>query len=160
MKNRHNYSTTVRWTGNTGNGTSNYKAYERSHIISTSGKPEILCSSDPTFRGDDTKYNPEELLLSSLSACHMLQYLHLCSINKINVIEYSDQAIGVMEMKQDGSGQFTEVVLNPIVSVTDETMLEKALELHKLANKLCFIAKSVNFEVKHRPKCHLIDSHV
>lgn len=148
----HHYKTTIEWTGNTGSGTSNYRDYERSHTISVENKPVIEGSSDPAFRGDKTKYNPEEMLLSSLSSCHMLWYLHCCSEAGIIVTDYIDNAVGTMEETSNGSGRFTEVVLNPVVTITDETRVEKAIELHKKANEFCFIANSVNFPVKHAPK--------
>jgi organic hydroperoxide reductase OsmC/OhrA len=153
MKEQHNYTATIEWTGNKGKGTSSYKEFERSHIISIDNKPNILCSSDPAFRGDKTKYNPEELLLSSLSSCHMLWYLHLCSESNIIVTKYTDNATGIMVTEPNGSGYFSEVSLNPTVIVSESAMIEKATELHKKANELCFIANSVNFKVYHNPNC-------
>ncbi len=153
MKRQHNYTATVKWTGNKGKGTSNYREFERSHIISIDKKPDILCSSDLVFRGDKTKYNPEELLLASLSSCHMLWYLHLCSESNIIVTKYLDNATGIMTEKPNGSGYFSEATLNPIVRVTENSMIEKAIELHKKANELCFIANSVNFKISHSPEC-------
>ena len=149
IKGQHDYSLTVRWTGNTGAGTSNYKAYERSHSIIVAGKPEILASSDPAFLGDKSKYNPEELLVASLSSCHMLWYLHLCAEAKVIVIDYVDNATGIMIETTNGGARLTEVTLKPIVTVTDASMMENAKHLHNKANELCFIAKSVNFAVLH-----------
>ena len=103
MSNQHHYSLTLKWTGNKGSGTSAYTAYERSHIVSVANKPDLLCSSDASFRGDKTKYNPEELLVASLSSCHMLWYLHLCSEAGIVVTEYTDNAKGTMTVSADGS---------------------------------------------------------
>lgn len=148
----HNYKATVKWTGNKGAGTSNYQAYDREHIIFVDNKKEVLGSSDPAFRGDNTKHNPEELLVSSLSACHMLWYLHLCSQSGVVVTEYIDNATGIMKETENGGGQFIEVTLNPMVTVTEIAMIEMANELHKKANELCFIANSVNFPVYHIPK--------
>src|SRR5688572_29026869 len=108
---QHQYKTTVTWTGNKGSGTSDYRAYERGHTISADGKTDILCSSDPAFRGDKTKYNPEDILVGSLSGCHMLWYLHLCAENGVVVTNYTDHATGIMAENSDGSGQFTEVTL-------------------------------------------------
>jgi organic hydroperoxide reductase OsmC/OhrA len=147
----HNYKATITWTGNEGKGTAGYREYQRSHIINVEGKPEIPASSDPSFRGDKTRYNPEELLLASVSSCHMLWYLHLCSVNGVIVVEYIDQATGVMIEAADGSGYFKEVTLYPKVTVSNESMMEKANELHHEANKMCFIANSVNFPIHHVP---------
>ena len=147
----HHYKTKTTWTGNVGQGTSAYKAYERSHIISVAGKPDIQGSSDASFRGDKTKHTPEDLFVSTLSTCHMLWYLHLCAVNGVIVREYYDEATGTMEETPDGSGRFTVVTLNPVVSVAEENMIDKANALHHDAHKMCFIANSVNFAVTHEP---------
>ena len=155
MAKPHIYHLTIKWTGNTGEGTSNYQQYERSHLISADLKPEIPASSDPHFRGDKTRYNPEELLVASLSSCHMLWYLHLCAVKGVVVVDYIDLATGTMELTPDGSGSFTEVVLNPIVTVSDTTMITAAESLHAQAHKMCFIANSVKFPVLHQPKTNV-----
>lgn len=151
MSKTHLYKATTRWTGNNGKGTAEYTGYSRDHSISIEGKGDLLCSSDPKFRGDRTRHNPEDLLLSSISGCHMLWYLHLCASNGVVVTDYEDNAIGEMEMNADGSGQFREVMLNPKVTVLKEDMIAKANALHHDANKMCFIARSLNFAVKHSP---------
>lgn len=149
MQKNHFYSLKLQWTGNSGTGTSNYQAYERSHSILVDGKHPILASSDPAFRGDATKHNPEEMLLASLASCHMLWFLHLCADAKIVVVDYVDSPEGIMHESGEGGGKFVEVTLKPEVSVTHATDLEKLDEIHKRANELCFIANSVNFPVKH-----------
>lgn len=155
MSNRHSYSLTIKWTGNKGSGTSAYSAYDRSHSVLIENKPELLCSSDAAFRGDKSKYTPEDLLVASISSCHMLWYLHLCAEAGIVVIEYIDNAKGTMELTSDGGGQFTEVTLHPEVTITDKAMEEKANELHKRANQLCFIARSCNFPIHHKSLCKI-----
>lgn len=149
MGKQHHYSATIKWTGNAGTGTDHYRNYERSHQIMIENKSDIFASSDPAFRGDKTKHNPEELLVSSLSSCHMLWYLHLCSEAGVVVTDYLDNATGIMVETSNGGGQFAEVILNPIVTVAEQHMVNKANELHKKANELCFIANSVNFPVRH-----------
>ncbi len=157
MDKKHQYSLEVNWTGNSGTGTSGYRSYERSHTVSGENKPDILCSSDQVFRGDKTKYNPEELLVAAVSGCHMLSYLHLCSDAGVVVVNYSDKPVGTMHEMPDGSGHFTEVNLFPVVSVTEEYMIEKANHLHERAHELCFIASSCNFKVKHKPSCKAVN---
>ncbi len=150
---KHQYKTTLEWTGNTAKGTESYRSYSRNHEITMKGKLHpILGSSDPSFLGDTSRYNPEELFLSSLSACHMLWYLHLCSVHNVVVMEYHDTAEGIMEEDENGSGRFTAVTLHPYVKVKDETMIAKANELHEEANTMCFIANSCNFKIGHAPK--------
>lgn len=156
MAHTHRYTVTVKWTGNTGSGTSGYRNYERRHEISAGDrKPVIPGSSDPAFRGDPARWNPEELLVASLSACHKLWYLHLCADHGIVVLEYIDRAEGIMQETADGSGHFERVVLRPEVTVAAGTDLARARELHALAHASCFIANSVNFPVEHAPEIRI-----
>ncbi len=82
----------------------------------------------------------------------MLWYLHLCSEHKIVVTAYTDNATGIMEMSNNGSGKFTEVMLNPKVKITDAALITKAIELHEKANEMCFIANSCKFKIRHDPE--------
>lgn len=152
MGKTHRYRATVRWTGDQGSGTAAYKGYKRDHIISVEGKPVLQGSSDPVFKGDASRYNPEDLLVSALSGCHMLWYLHLCATHGVVVRQYEDHAVGTMEENADGSGQFTNVTLHPFVSVAAKTMVGKAISLHAEASRMCFIARSVNFPLHHLPE--------
>jgi len=147
----HAYAVTITWTGNKGSGTSAYRAYSRSHEIVVSGKPVIPASSDPAFRGDPARYDPEELLVASLSSCHMLWYLHLCSVNGVVVTAYEDCAEGFMHEQPGGEGKFIEVVLQPEIVLAPGSDVERAHALHEEANAKCFIANSVNFPVRHEP---------
>jgi organic hydroperoxide reductase OsmC/OhrA len=149
MSREHNYRVNVIWTGNTGSGTSGYQAYKRDHEISVVGKPPILGSSDPKFRGDAARYNPEELLVAALSTCHMLWYLHLCADAGIVVESYEDRAEGTMKETTEGGGRFVSVKLRPHVRVIGS--IKQAEALHQRAHELCFIANSVNFPVEHEP---------
>ena len=151
----HKYSVQVKWTGNLGQGTAGYRSYSRDHEISALGRAAIPASSDPAFRGDPGRYNPEELLVSSLSACHMLWYLHLCAEAGIVVLKYLDQASGTMVEAPGGAGRFKEVVLRPQVSIRAGGEVELAERLHEQAHQLCFIANSVNFPVRCRPKVQI-----
>jgi organic hydroperoxide reductase OsmC/OhrA len=151
MAHLHNYKARTTWVGNKGNGTLDYKSYDRNHDIAIAGKQILNCSSDPNFRGDKGRHNPEELLVASLSGCHMLWYLHLCAVNGVVVTSYEDDAEGVMEENKDGSGQFVEVMLRPRVTVKEKAMIGQANALHHKANEMCFIARSVTFPVRHEP---------
>jgi len=141
------YNATIKWTGANNIGTKSYTSYERSYDVKFVNKKVIEGSSDPAFRGDDTKLNPEEMLVASLSSCHMLWYLHLCSVNKIIVLEYTDNAYGNMIEVENGSGRFECVVLRPDIRISNSSNIELAKELHKEAHEKCFIANSVNFPV-------------
>ena len=147
MAKQHTYSATVTWTGNKGTGTSSYRDYARSYEILAKGKAAILGSSDPAFRGDGSRWNPEDLLVGSLAACLKLWYLHLCAEAGVVVVAYVDEAEGVMEEMADGGGQFVQVTLRPRVRVADGSDREKARALHEAAHEKCFIARSVNFPV-------------
>jgi organic hydroperoxide reductase OsmC/OhrA len=147
----HNYSLTVRWTGNLGEGTSSYRGYSRDHDVQIPGLPVLRGSSDPTFHGDRTRYNPEQLLLAALAQCHMLSFLHVAVRHGVVVTDYQDDATGVMRLNRDGSGQFESVTLNPRVTLADPAHVELAAQLHHEANQVCFIARSVNFPVLHSP---------
>lgn len=153
MDKKHQYSLSLKWTGNKGEGTSAYRSYERSHTLYSENKPDILCSSDPVFLGDKTKYNPEEFLVAAISSCHMLSYLHLCADNGVIVLDYTDNPSGTMIESPDGSGHFTEVTLRPVIIVKEKEMIQIANKLHERANELCFIANSCNFKVYHEPSC-------
>lgn len=147
----HAYATHLRWTGNDGVGTRDYRSYRRDHEITAPGKDAIAASSDPAFRGDPSRHNPEELLVASLSGCHLLWYLHLCAVNGVVVISYEDEAAGVMQENADGAGQFVSVTLRPKVTIAAGSDPQAALALHDRAHHLCFIARSVNFPVGHEP---------
>jgi organic hydroperoxide reductase OsmC/OhrA len=152
MGRQHTYRTTVRWTGNTGTGTgSGYRGYGRAHDVVSDGKPTIAASADPAFLGDPERWNPEDLLVASLSECHMLTYLSVCARDGVTVTAYEDVATGTMEETAGYSGRFTEVVLRPVVTVADAAMVERARSAHHDAHQACFIANSVNFPVRHEP---------
>jgi organic hydroperoxide reductase OsmC/OhrA len=145
MSKQHRYEIAVRWSGT---ATTSYTSYSRNHEIKAKGKPPIQGSSDPAFRGDAARYNPEEMLVASLSTCHMLWYLHLCAESGVVVTSYEDSAVGLMSEQPDGGGVFTEVALRPVVTLAQGSE-DDAIRLHDRAHQLCFIARSVNFPVRH-----------
>lgn len=150
MAGTHTYAITTTWTGNRGEGTSGYRAYGRDHDLDAVGRPTLPASSDPAFRGDPERWNPELLLVAALSDCHLLAYLHLCAVNGVVVTAYTDEAQGTMAQIGDG-GHFTEVVLRPRVTVADASMIATANALHDDAHRSCFIASSVSFPVRTEP---------
>jgi organic hydroperoxide reductase OsmC/OhrA len=145
----HTYQTRVAWSGGARGSTKTYAGYSREHTIEAAGKPVLTGSADPAFRGDAAHYNPEELLVAALSACHLLTYLALCARDGIAVVSYVDEASGTMT-ETGGAGRFLSVVLRPKVEIDDER-IERAMALHDVASTECFIAKSVNFPVTHEP---------
>jgi organic hydroperoxide reductase OsmC/OhrA len=151
----HTYTCALTWTGNLGTGTSSYAAYSRDHVFSGAGKPDLPGSSDPAFRGDGRRYNPEELLVAAISSCHMLWYLHLCADAGISVLAYRDEATGAMVEDRAKGGYFTRVVLAPKVTIAKGSDAAKARQLHEGAHAKCFIANSVNFPVACEPEIEL-----
>lgn len=145
------FQVTTNWTGNLGAGTSAYKAYSRNHEIAAPGKATTIAGSSSVARGDHSRYNPEELLIGALSACHMMWVLHLCADAGIVITEYTDQAAGEMVEHPDGSGEFVRVLLRPRMTIADATRADEAKELHHRAHKVCCLARSMNFPVDHEP---------
>jgi organic hydroperoxide reductase OsmC/OhrA len=154
----HRYAVTVRWTGNRGEGTATYRGYSRDHDIEVPGLPVLKGSADPTFHGDRTRYNPEQLLLTALSQCHMLSFLHVAVKHGVVVTAYQDRAEAVMRTNRDGSGQFESATLRPEVTVASAVVPALMEQLHEEANKVCFIARSVNFPVLHEPAVSVRDA--
>jgi organic hydroperoxide reductase OsmC/OhrA len=151
-KGEHHYAVAIEWTGNRGSGTSDYRAYGRDHTIAAGGKPVIAGSADAAFRGDAARWNPEDLLVAALSACHQLAYLHLCATAGIHVLAYRDEASGTMvEDAATGGGHFVSVVLRPQVTIGATNDAGLAFRFHEDAGARCFIANSVRFAVRHEP---------
>jgi organic hydroperoxide reductase OsmC/OhrA len=155
----HLYTVDVRWTGAGESGTTSYTAYGRDHEIRVEGRPVLLASSDPAFRGDPERYSPEQLFVASLSQCHLLWFLHLAAADGVVVVDYHDEAVGRMRVESAGAGQFTEVLLHPRVTVRggDGVTDERVRALHERAHEHCFVARSVNFPVRHEPVTHRAD---
>ena len=155
MAREHHYSSHLVWTGAAQGPTKDYASYARDYVVRIPGKPELTGSSDPLFRGDPKRHNPEDWLLAALSACHMLTYLALCARKGLQVLSYEDEAGGTMAL-EGGGGHFTEVVLRPKVTLAAGSNAQAATALHEDAHKHCFIAASVNFPVRHEPKVTVV----
>lgn len=156
MAKLHDFASSIIWIGNRGEGTRAYKGYDRTWDIALPGKDIIHCSNDPLLGGDPTKMNPEDLLISALSACHMLWYLHLASNAGIVVTGYRDDPVGQGETLPNGAGRFLSAVLRPKISVQEGVDLEFAGELHHKVHDFCFIARSVNFPVSYEPTFNVV----
>ncbi len=155
MARTHIYRVRLDWTGNQGFGIASAGSYSHTHVIRAPGKPPIAGSSDPAFRGDTTCWNPEELLLASLSAYHQLWYLGFCAEAGVVVIAYEDEPEGTMVEEPDGGGRFAAVVLRPRVTLQEFSDTEAAEALHRMPHAKCFIARSVNFAVSCEPVTRL-----
>lgn len=143
----HRYASHIEWTGNTGQGTAHYRAYARDWQVTVPGKPPIPCSNDPLLGGNPGLMNPEDLLLSALSGCHMLWYLHLAAEAGIVVTAYEDTPEGIGEVGRGGAGRFVRATLRPRITVLPGADLARAEAIHHRIHEVCFIARSVNFPV-------------
>jgi organic hydroperoxide reductase OsmC/OhrA len=148
----HHYEVAVTWTGNRGTGTSGYRDYARDHVVRAPGKHELLGSADPVFRGDRSRWNPEELLVAALAQCHMMSYLYVATVQGFTVVAYEDTATGDLDVHQDHSGRMTRVTLHPVVTILEADRVDEARAAHAEANRLCFIAASMAFPVHHAPE--------
>jgi organic hydroperoxide reductase OsmC/OhrA len=151
----HDYTTRVVWTGNLGTGTSSYKAYARTWNIAAEGKPVVECSNDPLLGGDPAKMNPEDLLISALSACHMLWYLHYAAVAGIVVLGYEDAPVARGETGAGGAGRFLSCELRPRITVAEGADLAEAEAIHHRIHEVCYIARSVNFPVSYAAEIHV-----
>ena len=131
MPRDHHYSAHLVWTGAENGPVKDYASYSREYVVRIEGKPDLVGSSDPNFRGDPKLHNPEDLLVAALSACHMLTYLAICARKRIEVMAYEDEASGTM-MLAGGGGHFTEVVLRPNVMLATGADLKAAEALHRM----------------------------
>jgi len=156
MTKQHSYSSRVLWTGNRGEGTTHYRAYDRTWDIATPGKPVVHCSNDPLLGGDPTKHNPEDLLLSALSSCHMLWFLHLASDAGIVVTGYADNPEGIAEVSASGAGRFLRAVLRPQITLASGSDAALADTIHGRIHEVCFIARSVNFPVSYEARYQIV----
>ena len=149
----HLFKVALNWMKKDNISSSLSRIYTKSHHISIEGKPDLEVSAAKAFKGDPNLYNPEDLLLSSLTSCHMMSYLYCCMQYKIEVISYQDHSEATLQVNPDGSGKIVKVDLFPEIIISDSSQIELALSLHKKANELCFIANSCNFPVYHHAKC-------
>lgn len=150
---KHLFKVKLNWFFDHKHTSSSSKLYYKNHTITIEGKRDLELSAAKAFKGDATRYNPEDLFLSSLVSCHMMSYLYVCSQNGIEIVSYTDAAEATLEQTETGSGRFVEVRLYPKIIITCKEKKAIAIALHKKANKLCFIANSCNFPIKHFPTC-------
>lgn len=152
MAQTQQFDAAIEWTGNRGSGTSAYRAYDRNWVLAMEGKPIVHCSNDPVLGGDPAMHNPEDLLLAAVSSCHMLWYLHLCSVAGVAVTAYRDEPMGLAQTAPDGAGQFEAITLRPKIMITAESDPDKAESLHGEIHKYCLIARSLRFPVTCEPE--------
>jgi len=112
------------------------------------GAQSLPGSSALEFEGDDTRANPERLLVAALSSCHMLWFLALARKKGFEVASYEDDAEGVLDGKR-----FTSATLRPRVRWGGEPPPADAIdEFHRRAHEQCFVSNSVDFPVEVEPQ--------
>ena len=94
---------------------------------------------------------PSRLFVAAASQCHMLWYLHLAADAGVVVTEYVDTPTAMMVEEASGAGQFTQITLHPIVTITDPARVPQATRIHGRAGSKCFIARSVSFPISVEP---------
>lgn len=147
----HEYVARLTWDGNPGDGTASYERYGRQFVVQIDGKPDLRGSADPQFRGDAALHNPEDLFLAAISTCHMLSYLALCARRGVRVVAYEDEARGTLRFDGTGGGRFVEVTLHPRVTISADSDLALARELHGEAHETCYVASSCSVPIHHQP---------
>jgi organic hydroperoxide reductase OsmC/OhrA len=152
LSHEHVFECRLDWTGAANGAVKDYASYSREVRVEIAGKPALRASAAEVFRGDASLWNPEDMLVASLSTCHCLSYLALAARAGIPVTAYEDDARGTMDLV-DKVMRFTRVLLRPKVTLAAgaEAHVDKARALHTKAHHECFIASSVNFPVDHEP---------
>ncbi len=145
----------TKWSFLTENDTSKSRGNPKTHQTYIKNKDPLTISAAKEFKGDETKHNPEDLFLSALSSCHMMSYMYLCDKNNITLMDYTDETSGILKVNADGSGAFISIILHPIVIILEKNKIDLAIELHKEANRLCFIANSCSVPIDHKPQIQI-----
>ena len=143
------YLATVEWRSGGGfrEGT-----YSRAHKLSFDGGAVVPGSASPQVvappYSDPAGVDPEEALIASASACHMLWFLHLARDLGLDVAAYRDEARGTMGKDERGKMAMTRIVLRPEIEFAGEAPDSEALaRLHHEAHERCFIANSLRTEI-------------
>ncbi len=151
MSDTHTFETTLAWPADAAQKLPPDPAFSRNSVLAAPGKPVIVASSPAVFGGDTARYNPEEMLMLSLSQCHLLTYLAIAAKKRMGILKYEDRVVGTLGMGASGKMQMVDVLLRPRVTVAKGTNLTDAHALHETAHASCFMANSVNFTVRNEP---------
>jgi organic hydroperoxide reductase OsmC/OhrA len=149
----HRYTANCSWRGSTGEG---YERYTRAHDMSAPPAAATLeLSSDPAFRGDPARLNPEQLLLMAASSCQMLSFLAIAARKRLNVVEYDDAAEGVMP-EDDKPVRITRILLKPRIVLEPPADPDTVRDMLELAHTQCFIANSLKSRIDIEPEIIII----
>lgn len=148
MPQTHRYEAQVRWQGSTAAG---YRGYDRTHRVSTPpANHDLTVSADPSFRGDPTVVNPEQLLLAAASSCQLLSFLALAAQAGVDVVDYRDDAEAEMPVTS-GPMRITLVTLRPRILVAPGTDVGRVHDLVGRAHDTCYIANTLTAELHVEP---------
>ncbi|WP_245988693.1 OsmC family protein [Flexivirga caeni] len=131
------------WSGSTGEG---YDAYPRAHRVAPGDLAALGMSADPHFRGDPALVNPEQLLVMAASSCQLLSFLAVAARARLDVLDYRDEAEGVMP-ESVSPMSVTRIVLRPVVTLAAGSRLDQLERLTRVAHEQCFIANSLRSEL-------------
>jgi organic hydroperoxide reductase OsmC/OhrA len=145
----HHYTASCSWHGSTATG---YEAYDRSHDVEAPpAATSLALSSDPAFRGDPARLNPEQLLVMAAASCQLLSFLAVAARARIDVVDYQDDADG--EMPEDVRPmRITRITLRPRITIRGDVDEARVRHLVEVAHRECFIANSLNTDVVVEPE--------
>ena len=143
----HRYEARLRWTGSTGLGWENY---DRGHAVTAPPAEQVVRLTTGEAKGDPAVLNPEQLVVMAASSCQMLMFLHLAAKARIDVVEYEDQATGVMPLDREPAW-ITEITLRPRIVVDGEPNEERVRKLIHTAHEHCFIANTLRSDMTIEP---------
>ena len=141
------YTARIRWTGSTGLG---WESYDRTHTASAPPAEAEIAMTTGESKGDPRLNNPEQLVVMAASSCQMLWFLHLAAKARIDVVEYSDDAVGEMP-----DSRLTQIALRPRIVIASEASEGQVRRLVELAHHECNIANSLRTEVVVEPAIEL-----
>ena len=126
--------------------------YVSAHTIRYSGGQTLNAAPSPEWGGDAAHADPEQMLLSALSSCHMLTFLAVAANRGYVVDSYSDDAVATLAKNAEGKMVVDRAALAPRVTFSGDKQPspEEYSKLHERAHAACFIANSVKTVVEVR----------
>ena len=135
----YTYTTRLRWTEN------------KKGTISSEGRPGMVVTSPPEFRGEPGHWTPEDLFIAAVDACTMTTFLSFAQRLKLGVVSYESSAEGTLEFA-DGGYRFTKVVLRPVIVAQSADAVEGIRKALQDAHRSCLIGRSIRSEVVVEPQ--------
>lgn len=144
----HHYEAACSWEGETGSG---YATYSRAHqVVVEPSKSTLSLSSDPAFRGDASRINPEQLLVAAAASCQLLSFLAVAARAGMDVRRYQDSAAGEMP-EAELPIRITRITLRPRIELCSGPTEARVRQAVQQAHEECYIASSLKTEVSVEP---------